>query len=505
VADTGVWYAHNMDGTSFTASRIEKAKIDQRGPIGEPSVAVDEAGAPWVAYARTTVNGQDIVVATPSGSSWTSQIIASVPLKAGGAQPGRTAIAMLDGTPVVAFETDASVEAAVGGAGGSWERTTVALGADPTGVALAPDGNGGLVASYYVGNEVHAATSRNGTTWDQATVSSVGAGDNDEGRSTGIGVDDRGTTYVTWYDPSADDVHLASGDGSDFSEIETSGTTGGDLPSLAVTPDGGVYVAWYNEADQNAMLGAYGDVAGIEFAIQSPTPGGATSQTTSQSTSEPTGGTGGQCTTSQGGKLEVVAENISFDTSCIEVPAGRKTVIRFVNNDAGTQHNIAVYPSSDELTNPLFQGDLVTGPDTVDYEVGPLDAGDYYFHCDVHPTMNGTFKVVSGGGGGGGGGGANVSVTTEVTASGLAFDTNEIDLATGEPTKLTFTNQDAGTSHNIAIYPSESDITPDKALFQGEVVTGPTKVTYDIPALDAGTYYFHCDVHPTMNGSVVVG
>jgi plastocyanin len=518
VANTGVWYAHNMDGTSFTASRIEKVKIDQRGPIGQPTVAVDDAGAPWVAYARTTADGQDVVVATPSGSSWTSQIVATIPLEAGGAQPGRTAIALLDGTPVVAFETDASVDVAVEGAGGSWERATVALGADPAGVSLAPNGDGGLVASYYAGDEVHAATTRNGTTWDQETVSSVGPGENDEGRSTGVGVDDGGTTYVTWYDPSADDVHLASGDGSDFSAIETSGTAGGDLPSLAVTPDGEAYVTWYNEVDQNSMVGAYGDVSGIEFAIKSPTPTGGTSQPTSQPTSEPTGGTGGQCTTSQGGKIDVVAENISFDTSCIEVTAGQKAVIRFVNKDAGTQHNIAVYPSADELTNPLFQGELVTGPDTVEYDVGPLEAGEYYFHCDVHATMNGTFKVVSGGGGGGaggggggasggggaGGGGGNVSVTTEVTASGLAFDTNEIDLAAGEPTKLTFDNQDAGTPHNVAIYPSESEITPDKALFQGEVVTGPTKVTYDIPALDAGTYYFHCDIHPTMNGTVVV-
>jgi plastocyanin len=36
------------------------------------------------------------------------------------------------------------------------------------------------------------------------------------------------------------------------------------------------------------------------------------------------------------------------------------------------------------------------------------------------------------------------------------------------------------------------------------VVTGPTTTTYDIPALKPGTYYFHCDVHPTMNGTATV-
>jgi plastocyanin len=510
VSNTGVWYAHNMDGTSFTASRVEETKIDRRGPIGQPSIAVDAQGAPWVAYTRTTTDGQDVVVATTSGATWTSQVVATVPVEAGGAQASRTSIAMLGGAPVVAYETARTVDVALSGASGSWERATIALGSDPAGVALTADGGDGLVASYYLGDEVHVATSGNGKTWDQSTVSAVGTGGNEGGRSTGVGLDDQGTTYVTWYDPSSDDVHLASSDGSDFSPIEASGTSGGDLPSLAVTSDGQVYVAWYDETEQNLMLGAYGDVGGIEFAIRSPTPTGAATPT-----SQPTGG---QCTTPQGGRVEVAAENISFDTSCIEIPSGEKVVIRFVNNDAGTQHNIAVFPSSDQLSDPLFQGDLVTGPDTTDYEVGPFEPGEYFFHCDVHPTMSGVFRVAAGGGGGGGGGqggggagqaggggGGNVTVTSEVTASGLAFDTNEIDLAAGEPTKLTFNNQDAGTTHNIAIYPSESDISPDKALFQGEVATGPTTVTYDIPALDAGTYYFHCDVHPTMNGSVVVG
>jgi plastocyanin len=92
-----------------------------------------------------------------------------------------------------------------------------------------------------------------------------------------------------------------------------------------------------------------------------------------------------------------------------------------------------------------------------------------------------------------------------VTASGLAFDTDTISLPAGEPTTITFINEDAGVQHNIAIYPSADEISPDTALFQGDLITGPAQVEYEIPALDAGESYFHCDVHPFMNGTVVVG
>jgi len=44
-----------------------------------------------------------------------------------------------------------------------------------------------------------------------------------------------------------------------------------------------------------------------------------------------------------------------------------------------------------------------------------------------------------------------------------------------------------------------------KSLFTGALVTGPKTVTYQVPALSAGTYYFRCDVHPTqMFGTFVV-
>ena len=37
----------------------------------------------------------------------------------------------------------------------------------------------------------------------------------------------------------------------------------------------------------------------------------------------------------------------------------------------------------------------------------------------------------------------------------------------------------------------------------GTAEAGQT-VTIDVSALDAGEYYFQCDIHPDMNGSVVV-
>jgi plastocyanin len=87
-----------------------------------------------------------------------------------------------------------------------------------------------------------------------------------------------------------------------------------------------------------------------------------------------------------------------------------------------------------------------------------------------------------------------------ITANGIAFDKTELQLPAGQETPLPFDNKDVGIPHNVSIYTEQGG----EPLFAGEIITGPAKVDYSVPALDPGSYYFQCDVHPNMSGTVTV-
>lgn len=92
--------------------------------------------------------------------------------------------------------------------------------------------------------------------------------------------------------------------------------------------------------------------------------------------------------------LTLTAENLAFDRSRIEVPAGAKVTILFENRDPGVQHNVAFYETS-TAEDIIFKGDLVTGPGTATYTfTAPSEPGTYFFRCDLHATrMRGDFVV----------------------------------------------------------------------------------------------------------------
>lgn len=82
-----------------------------------------------------------------------------------------------------------------------------------------------------------------------------------------------------------------------------------------------------------------------------------------------------------------------------------------------------------------------------------------------------------------------------------AFVPDHLRLPASEPVELAFDNRDGGVQHNVAIYRDES---AEESLFVGDLIAGAETVTYDVPPLDPGEYYFRCDVHPQMDGAVEV-
>src|SRR6266540_4891167 len=208
-------------------------------------------------------------------------------------------------------------------------------------------------------------------------------------------------------------------------------------------------------------------------------------------------GTGGEKEGGGGGPavtVSLIAKDIAFDKTKLSVPAGNPFAIAFDNQDAGIQHDVQIFDNEGFTGTPLLNGEIVTGPAKVTYEAPALESGTYFFHCTVHPAqMHGTILAAAGPPGGGG---AKVTVT----AQGLRFDTDRIELPAA-PSTIHFENDDPGIQHNIAIF---TDSSLGTNLFRGKIVTGPAAVDYRIPPLELGTYYFHCDVHPTMSGTVVV-
>jgi plastocyanin len=84
--------------------------------------------------------------------------------------------------------------------------------------------------------------------------------------------------------------------------------------------------------------------------------------------------------------LEIAAENTEYDVSELNAPPGEKLTLQFDNDDPDIQHNWSLY-ETEESTDPIFEGEILTGVDTIDYSIDPLDAGTYHFHCDIHPTV----------------------------------------------------------------------------------------------------------------------
>jgi plastocyanin len=93
-----------------------------------------------------------------------------------------------------------------------------------------------------------------------------------------------------------------------------------------------------------------------------------------------------------------------------------------------------------------------------------------------------------------------------ITATHLTFSTKCLAAPANAPFTITFANHDVPAPavyphHNVGVYGEPAF---EHEIFGGAVVGPEVTVTYHVGALPRGIYFFKCDLHPFMQGTLVV-
>lgn len=380
-----VFYASNAGGDFSDPESV--AQADAAGL----AIAVGGDGTPSVSFYEVLAGpegpGALVRVASPGDGGWEVETAA----EADGAEPMTTGIGVGPDGPIVAYGSAGQTFVARfdGGAATPWTSEMVDRGG--LGVSLDLDGDGNPHLAYYGSDgTVRHAHSVGGSPWETSDVGDAG-GSPEAGWITSISLADDGTHWVAWQ--AAEGLMAAGNADGEFATQEVRGSAAGARPVIGAGAEGAVYLGWYDTEDRTLIASVRSDqeplLAGPPDGAE-PAPG-------------PTDGGGGGDTgppacEPDGTELAIVAPSGAvadgFDTDCLAAPAGEDFTIDFDNQDTGVPHNVSIY-TDESAAQSLFVGDIITGDDQITYEPDPIDdPANYYFHCDVHPNMSGTFSVV---------------------------------------------------------------------------------------------------------------
>ena len=88
------------------------------------------------------------------------------------------------------------------------------------------------------------------------------------------------------------------------------------------------------------------------------------------------------------------------------------------------------------------------------------------------------------------------TVTIELIAKHKAFNLKTMTVPAGANVVINFHNEDALIPHNFALY---TDSSAQTEIYKGKVALVKKHLVYKFNApSQPGTYFFRCDIHPTM-------
>ena len=93
-----------------------------------------------------------------------------------------------------------------------------------------------------------------------------------------------------------------------------------------------------------------------------------------------------------GTTLQLRALNLAYDKRTLTAPANTAITVQLDNADAGVLHNVSFY-TNNRATTALSTGELKAGPIVVESKFTTPAAGTYFYRCDAHTDMTGTFTV----------------------------------------------------------------------------------------------------------------
>ena len=376
---TGLFYTD--DTASAAYADPEQVTKDA---VSGGSVAVDDAGTPWIAY----YDAGAVTLATKTNGAWVTQVVAQT-TSCASCPPVRTAVQVAGTTPIVAY-TDGSQAIVQSVSGKALIRSTIGQGGFGISLVIGTDGVG-YVAYYTQDGSVNVAGSSgpaaSASSWSAKPVSTTQGATttvDPAAWSTGIGADSNGNVYATWVDPVANQVRIAHGTPAAALSVATvPQSLGGQNPSLAVAADGSSLVLPFYDSANHQLAVAVPVTGGVALGVPSPS-----------ASPPPTAPSGPPCSpTSTSTQLQITAPTgaaaTGFVPTCLAVVPKVAFTVAFDNQDATAPHNWELFKDPAYTTRvggASGPSDIVQGPTTQDYPVDALAAGIYYFRCDVHPT-----------------------------------------------------------------------------------------------------------------------